>query len=179
MVKNHESFTIDNTKLRAREAQITGRFGEFVRATEDRFAGEATDRYNVLTTFGEDLDSKVRGLRILRTCFFCCLLLGWRTRARVRARCVPAAALTPAGLRARPGDVTDVCYGARLRKADGVTHDDAGGREGRRRGRGRRTREGGRRLGDLDCDVDAQAAGFDLGKLWGRIEEEARLWNGA
>lgn len=60
MVKNHESFTIDNTKLRAREAQITSRFGEFVRAAEDRFAGEASDRYNVLTTFGEDLDSKVR-----------------------------------------------------------------------------------------------------------------------
>lgn len=55
MLRSRESFDIDNTNLRAREAVMIDRFQKHVDATDDRFEAEATDRYNTSTALREAL----------------------------------------------------------------------------------------------------------------------------
>lgn len=59
MLKSRESFDIDNTKLRAREAQIIARFKAHESATASRFEAEATDRVHTFTALAEEMDATI------------------------------------------------------------------------------------------------------------------------
>ena len=55
MLRSRESFDIDNTNLRTREAAMIARFQRHVDATAERFDAEAEDRYNTSTALREAL----------------------------------------------------------------------------------------------------------------------------
>lgn len=57
MLKSRESFDIENTKLRAREAAIIAKFKNYCATTARRFEDEASDRIRIFTALAEALDA--------------------------------------------------------------------------------------------------------------------------